>query len=559
MKRILCAFLALFTFALCAPPPAQAAESGRIVRVGLYYSASTLSSVTLEGSGGFALGSMEDTTFSEQSRTASTALTVTADGSRFTVTDAAGNTVYQAEGDTLAVRSQSGLTECKEYTYRGDFVLRQDASGKLTVLNYVALEDYVKGVLPYEMSASWPAEALKAQAICARSFALGSLNKHKSLGFELCNTTNCQVYRGIERATAASDAAVDATAGQILMYDGKLAVGYFFSSDGGATEDNENVWGGDPVPYLRGVPDPYEDSKSASNGTWSVTLTADEIASKLRASGRTIGTVANVQVTKRTNMDNVNEVTVTDTAGKTVVLKNSAVRSVFGLNSIRYTITPNAGKSAAAEISTRSNPDALSILPSTHKVAVDGKSAKPQGYLVNQENYFKLRDIAYILKDTKACFAVDWDAANKAIRLTSGKTYQPTGGELASGTTAVESSAPSDDKITLNGKPAALSGYRINDNNYYRVRDLAELIGFGIDFDSATRTVQIVSDASSEDPEGGNPVTPSAPPTAYTFTGTGWGHNVGMSQYGAKAMAQQGFTYDEILKYYFTGITISES
>ena len=91
------------------------------------------------------------------------------------------------------------------------------------------------------------------------------------------------------------------------------------------------------------------------------------------------------------------------------------------------------------------------------------------------------------------------------------------------------------------------------------MRDLAELIGFGIDFDSATRTVQIVSDASPEDPESGNPVTPSAPPTAYTFTGTGWGHNVGMSQYGAKAMAQQGFTYDEILKYYFTGITISES
>ena len=132
MKRILCAFLALFTCVLCAPPPAQAAEPDRIVRIGLYYSASALSSVTLEGSNGFSLGSMDGTTFSAANRTASTVLTVTADGSRFTVTDAAGSPVYQAEGDTLAVRSESGLTKCKDYTYRGDFVLRQDASGKLT-------------------------------------------------------------------------------------------------------------------------------------------------------------------------------------------------------------------------------------------------------------------------------------------------------------------------------------------------------------------------------------------------------------------------------------------
>ncbi|MGM9613611.1 MAG: SpoIID/LytB domain-containing protein, partial [Butyricicoccus sp.] len=266
-------------------------------------------------------------------------ITVNADGISFTVTDAAGGTVYTVSGDTLAIHPASGLTTCKEYRYYGDFVLKQSSSGSLTVINYVALDDYVKGVLPYEMTPSWPAEALKAQAVCARSFALGNLGKHESLGFDLCNTTNCQVYRGADRATTASDAAVDGTAGQYLMANGKLAVGYYFSSDGGATENNENVWGGDPISYLRGVEDPYEDTAAAYNGVWSVTLTAEQVADKLNAAGYSIETVADVRVTKRTATDNVNEVTVTDTSGNTVVLTNSKVRTVFGLNSIRYTIS----------------------------------------------------------------------------------------------------------------------------------------------------------------------------------------------------------------------------
>ena len=83
--------------------------------------------------------------------------------------------------------------------------------------NDVPLEDYIKGVVPYEMSPSWHKEALKAQAVCARSYADGQKERHKNNGFDVCSTTHCQVYHGIGRATANSNAAVEETRGQYLL------------------------------------------------------------------------------------------------------------------------------------------------------------------------------------------------------------------------------------------------------------------------------------------------------------------------------------------------------
>ncbi len=339
MKRIFCLIFTLIFCTLYAQPPSCAAGTDTVLRVGLAYGSSAKGSVTLSSADGFALGTVSGTDFEAVRTVADEELTVTSDGAAFTVQGSTGSTVYTASGDTLAVRPQRGTTQYGSYAYYGDFVCKASASGALTVLNYARLEDYVKGVLPQEMSASWNLEALKAQAVCARSFALGNLNKHKTYGFDVCSTTNCQVYRGTNRATDNSDAAVEQTAGQVLYADGKLAVGYYYASDGGASESNENVWGGDPISYLRGVVDPYEDTVSIPNGTWSVTLSASQVANKLNAAGYSIGTVSRVEVTKRTDAGNVNQVTVTDTSGKTVVLKNSAVRTVFGLNSIRYTIS----------------------------------------------------------------------------------------------------------------------------------------------------------------------------------------------------------------------------
>ena len=569
MKKLLSALLCAAMLLTCVGtvPAFAAGESDTRLRVGLTISGTAaFTDPKLENvSGyttGYTIGTVSGTTFTGSVPVASKALTITLSGDAFRVSDTDSGTVLytSAQGaDHIAIRPNSTLTWFKGYKWYGDFVYRRASGGGITVINYVGVEDYVKGVLPYEIDPDWPAEAQKAQAVCARSFALGT-HKHTDSGYDLCNTTNCQVYLGANRATSASDAAVDATRGETLSYNGKSVIGYFFSSDGGATEDAANVWGGEYA-YLAGKTDPYEDP---NKDRWSVTLTAAEIRQKLNAAGYSIGEVANVQVTKRTATDNVNEVTVTDTSGKSVAISRSSVRTVFGLKSIRYTITPVGGTAAP-------NKTSLQVKASMHKVKVNGKSVSPQGYYIANgtqygNNYFKLRDIAYLLNGTKGQFNVRWDEENGRILLTSGTSYEPVGGELTDSSTSVESIWESNSTIVLDGETVSLEGYLINDNNYYKLRDIGKALGFDVDFDNESSTVLIntAKDYSGDDDKNtsgntGTNTTPSVTnPTSYTFNGSGWGHNVGMSQWGAYAMAQKGFTYDQILKFYFTGIEIAK-
>ena len=558
MKRILSLLLcAAAMVASLGVMPASAVDTNVTLRVGLTISGqSSFADPKLEnaeGATGYTIGTMNGTAFSGSKSISNTQLTIRLVEDAFQVSDTATGTVLYtsaAGADHLAIRPNSDLTWFKGYKWNGDFVYRRASGSSITVINYVGLEDYVKGVLPYEIDPDWPAEAQKAQAVCARSFALGT-SKHNEY-YELCNTTNCQVYLGANRATAASDAAVDATRGQYLTYNGEPVIGYFFSSDGGATEDAVNVWGGD-YPYLQGKEDPYETYDSS----WSVTLTAEEIRQKLVSAGYSIGTVANVEVTRRTDTDNVNEVTVTDTTGKQVVIRRDDCRTVFGLDSIRYTITPNASASTAATLPQSTS---VKIQPSTHVVTVDGERVDPQGYNINGYNFYKLRDIAYILNGTDSQFNVTWDGANNRIVLTDDAAYQEVGGEMtSSASTAIKNVSESDSTIVLDGKTLSLTGYRINGNNYYKIRDVGSALGFSVDFDPETEIVLIGSanagqDDTQDDPKDETPITNAA---SYTFNGSGWGHSVGMSQWGAYGMAQQGFGYEDILKFYFTGIEIA--
>ena len=562
MKRILSMLLCAAALVGClSVAPASAVDTvdtDVTLRVGLTIGgANTFADPKLENvSGeptGYTIGTMNGTSFSGGTSVSASQLTIKLVSGAFQVTDTAtGKVLYTsaAGADHIAIRPNSDLTWFKGYQWHGDFVYRRASDGNITVINYVGLEDYVKGVLPYEIDPDWPAEAQKAQAVCARSFALGT-SKHNEY-YELCNTTNCQVYLGANRATEASDAAVDATQGEYLTYNGEPVIGYFFSSDGGATEDAVNVWGGD-YPYLQGKEDPYETYDSS----WSVTMTAEEIRQKLVSAGYSIGTVANVEVTRRTDTDNVNEVTVTDTTGKQVVIRRDDCRTVFGLDSIRYTITPNASASTAATLPQSTS---VKIQPSTHVVTVDGERVDPQGYNINGYNFYKLRDIAYILNGTDSQFNVTWDGANNRIILTDDAAYQEVGGEMTSSVSAeIKNVSESDSTIVLDGKTLSLTGYRINGNNYYKIRDVGSALGFSVDFDPETEIVLIGSanagqDDTQDDPKDETPITNAA---SYTFNGSGWGHSVGMSQWGAYGMAQQGFGYEDILKFYFTGIEIA--
>ena len=185
MKRRFAAFL-LAGVLLCTPASAAVStvQSQTIVRVGLAYDTTAMSAPQLQNvdGTGYDIGTMNGTSFSAATSVSQTRLTIKPQGTGLAVLDTdSGQVLYQTSGTTLAISPRGTLTWFNKYKYRGDFVYTRTGNA-VTVMNYVGLEDYIKGVIPYEMSASWPKEALKAQAVCARSYADGQMDRHKSQG-----------------------------------------------------------------------------------------------------------------------------------------------------------------------------------------------------------------------------------------------------------------------------------------------------------------------------------------------------------------------------------------
>lgn len=167
-------------------------------------------------------------------------------------------------GGLLGVPSLDRPVDGPYPLYRGSLEVRLSPQpGQLRLINEVSLEDYLKGVVPSEMPASFELEALKAQAVAARCYALANLGKHGADGADLCDSNHCQVYLGASGEAPQASRAVDETAGLVATYQQQIIRAVYSSTAGGYTENNENVWGswgdggpaGDAIPYLRGVPD----------------------------------------------------------------------------------------------------------------------------------------------------------------------------------------------------------------------------------------------------------------------------------------------------------------
>jgi stage II sporulation protein D len=173
----------------------------------------------------------------------------------------------------LAGRALNGVYDGE---YRGA-LLAQPAPGGVIVVNAVSLEDYLRGVVPAEMPASWHREALRAQAIAARSYALATA--HRGALFDEYPDTRSQMYEGIVGERAETDAAVVATAGRVVLYGGAVAKTFFHSSSGGRTESSANAFGGLPLPYLRSVDDP--DDRISPHHRWSVSFSSADIERRL--------------------------------------------------------------------------------------------------------------------------------------------------------------------------------------------------------------------------------------------------------------------------------------
>lgn len=341
-----------------------------------------------------------------------------------------------------SVSGEKTVTWFSGYRYYGGFEYQRVSGGNINVINVVDLEDYVKCVIPWEMSKDWPVEALKAQAVCARTYAVCQ-TKHRAQGFDICATTHCQVYQGTAASGANSDAAVDQTVGEFLYYSGRLVQeAVYYSSNGGASEDSLNVWGND-VGYLKGKIDPYE-GKIASiipRYNWSTTFTASELTTLLNNRGYGIGTVKNAYVSAYTDTGNVYSVTFTGTSGSKTVSRE-ACRTLLNLRSQRFTIGGGTG-----------------------------------------ENIYSVND---------------------------------TGESAALGSmSAIDSS----------GKSSALSG------NVYVI--------------TSNGTSQLEQRTTTSSGSG-----------SFVISGSGYGHNVGMSQWGAYSMANLGYSYRDILQFYYTDVSI---
>jgi stage II sporulation protein D len=177
----------------------------------------------------------------------------------------------------------------------------------------IALDAYVRGVVSAEVSASWPLAALEAQAVASRTYALTA--HAGGTRFDVYADTRSQVYRGVAAQTPQTDAAVSATAGQIVTYQGAPAITYFFASSGGRTESIENSFiGSQPQPWLRGVVDQYE---RGNLHTWNVAISFATAASRLR--GLVRGSFQGIEVVKRGFSPRIVSAYVLGSAGRTLV------------------------------------------------------------------------------------------------------------------------------------------------------------------------------------------------------------------------------------------------
>lgn len=333
----------------------------------------------------------------------------------------------------------------------------------LTPYNIVDIESYLYGVVPGEMSPSWPKEALKAQAVAARSIAIYQYNRYKNSGYNVVDTTATQVYGGYSKEDARSNIAVDETRGEVIKYNGKVAEALYFSTSGGYTEDAKYVWGNE-IPYLKSVADIYE--TEPSQPAWTRTMTLSEIDACLKKQGVSIGAAQGIKIINRTDSGRVQELQVLGTTGSYTV-NNENIRTFF--------------------------------------------SASNEGSLKSRLFSFK------------------------------GAIGSVGGG--SSGTTS--------------SKVAVLSSQGVVEKE---VQDLVAISSTGSFIVSSPITVQSVSGQSvltSSVQSGSNSNLGSE--TVYgdmIIYGVGYGHGVGMSQSGAKGMAKAGFSYQEILKYYYSDVTV---
>lgn len=232
--------------------------------------------------------------------------------------------------------SGEGSIQVNGKGYKGSIEVVEAGKGLLTVINELPIEDYVMGVLAGEIPGNWPVEALKAQAIAARTFALLTrLQAHqKGEPYDLENTALFQMYEGSDRITNSIQEAVLSTRGEILTYQNKPIEAFFHSNCGGRTADASTVWS-KGRPYLRSVPCLFGDR--GSHFQWSADIPISDLVRKLRAAGLKVSDLTGLNILSRDEGNRILKLAVRDGDGTQKEMKGSNFRMAVGPDIIRST------------------------------------------------------------------------------------------------------------------------------------------------------------------------------------------------------------------------------
>lgn len=244
---------------------------------------------------------------------------------------AGGVTVLGKKAWQLTIQPKdNGFVYIGDRWYRGAVRLVRSAGG-LTAINKVDMEDYIASVIGKEMYPTWPIEALKAQAVASRSYALYQMKRPKYKLFDVADTVASQVYIGITGEAPSTQEAVRSTAGQVLMYGGQVVEAVFHSASGGHTENAEFVWL-KPKPYLKGVPD---FDQMAPVYQWTTTLTATQLRQRIPG----LGTIVSMTPMKTSPTGRIQTIKIQGNAAARV-MKGSELRRALGLRSTLFTAKP---------------------------------------------------------------------------------------------------------------------------------------------------------------------------------------------------------------------------
>ncbi len=482
-------------------------QMGETIKVGLKYGSNAISQCKLACDGGFCVVNYsKNGNMPIVQRISSTSINVISANGTINITDYATGEVLLngvvSENVVLPLFYNEGyILSVNGSNYRGGLSFQLKTDGSFELINVVNIDQYVYGVLPSEIGYNSPVEAIKAQAVAARSYALVAARKggnHNSSGFDVCATTHCQVYKGADSEKNQTNQAAKDTAGQCIYYDGEPVMAYYAKNSGGYTQNVSDVWGSD-LGYLKAVPDPY-----CAEYKWEKTYSFSEIENILEKAGKGVGTISSIEITARNQNYNVKEITFTGSTG-TQVMKCANFRSMLGATAIKSSMFGFNGQVTTVNVDRYGN---LAGSGSTSAPDISGNPLK--------KLYVRMKDGISQIIGSSAIYVVD--SQENTRQLNQQSCY-------------ITGSDGQVHKVDISEKVIKDNTSAVNEKSV------------GVNADGTYTIKRVVGDEKVTD-------------GTLKIIGLGYGHGIGLQQDGAIAMGKLGFSYEEILHYYYTDVEI---